>query len=297
MVDDKYWAQRHRLFSRFDDGIQLDRESWYSVTPEAIANHIARRMVMTSTANKNEKMVVIDAFCGAGGNAIALARQEHVELVVCVDLDEEKLKLAAHNAKIYDIADNKLLFLHADACDVLQQYNKGKIINEKAVNSEGEAKEQQHLQGYKTGGIELLPKQVDAVFLSPPWGGTDYATIGPRNYDLKCIHLEGDTTKDGEQMLESAYGAIPEDTGNVAIFLPRNTNGLELGRSASRVGISGVVEMEQNVLNHKFKAITVYAGRNYSGKEERVVVQKEESTDVDTAKQVESEKRGEEEQE
>lgn len=37
----KYWAQRYRLFSRFDEGIQLDRESWYSVTPEKIAEHIA----------------------------------------------------------------------------------------------------------------------------------------------------------------------------------------------------------------------------------------------------------------
>lgn len=29
----KYWAQRYRYFSRFDDGIALDAESWYSVTP------------------------------------------------------------------------------------------------------------------------------------------------------------------------------------------------------------------------------------------------------------------------
>ena len=33
---------RYRLFSKFDHGVQLDDESWYSVTPEAIAMHIAR---------------------------------------------------------------------------------------------------------------------------------------------------------------------------------------------------------------------------------------------------------------
>ena len=44
-VADRYWAQRKRLFSKFDAGVQLDGESWYSVTPEAIANHIATRMV------------------------------------------------------------------------------------------------------------------------------------------------------------------------------------------------------------------------------------------------------------
>ena len=39
----KYWAQRYRLFSRYDDGVCLDPESWYSVTPEKIAQHIADR--------------------------------------------------------------------------------------------------------------------------------------------------------------------------------------------------------------------------------------------------------------
>ena len=43
-VDDKYWAQRKRFFTKFDDGIELDKESWYSVTPEAIAKHVAKRM-------------------------------------------------------------------------------------------------------------------------------------------------------------------------------------------------------------------------------------------------------------
>lgn len=27
----RYWAQRHRLFSRFDEGVRLDAESWFSV--------------------------------------------------------------------------------------------------------------------------------------------------------------------------------------------------------------------------------------------------------------------------
>jgi len=39
----KYWKQRYKLFSRFDKGIQMDREGWFSVTPERIAHHIANR--------------------------------------------------------------------------------------------------------------------------------------------------------------------------------------------------------------------------------------------------------------
>ncbi|WAR24071.1 TGS1-like protein [Mya arenaria] len=60
----KYWGQRYRLFSRFDEGIRLDREGWFSVTPEKIAEHIADRCRCD---------VILDAFCGAGGNSIQFA--------------------------------------------------------------------------------------------------------------------------------------------------------------------------------------------------------------------------------
>lgn len=53
------------LGNRFDEGIKLDRESWFSVTPEVVARHIAE---------KYQYDVVLDAFCGAGGNTIQFAR-------------------------------------------------------------------------------------------------------------------------------------------------------------------------------------------------------------------------------
>jgi trimethylguanosine synthase len=59
------FAQRTRYFSRYDEGCLLDEEGWYSVTPEAIAAQIAERCRCD---------VVLDAFCGIGGNAIAFAR-------------------------------------------------------------------------------------------------------------------------------------------------------------------------------------------------------------------------------
>jgi hypothetical protein len=39
-------------------------ESWFSVTPEKIAEHIAERCACD---------VIVDAFCGAGGNSIQFA--------------------------------------------------------------------------------------------------------------------------------------------------------------------------------------------------------------------------------
>ena len=103
-VPDKFWAQRRRLFTRFDEGIELDKESWYSITPEAIANHIAGRV-----AANRENLVVVDLFCGCGGNAIAFALRDEVQLVVCVDSDVEKLKKAAKNASIYGVSMEKMV--------------------------------------------------------------------------------------------------------------------------------------------------------------------------------------------
>lgn len=61
----KYWFQRYDLFSKYDEGIRMDEEGWFSVTPEEIAAGQAERC---SGAG-----VVIDAFTGVGGNAIQFA--------------------------------------------------------------------------------------------------------------------------------------------------------------------------------------------------------------------------------
>jgi trimethylguanosine synthase len=37
----RFWKKRYYLFSKFDRGIKIDDESWYSVTPEPMAKHIA----------------------------------------------------------------------------------------------------------------------------------------------------------------------------------------------------------------------------------------------------------------
>ena len=38
----KYWLQRYTLFSRFDEGVKMDEEGWYSVTPEAVARYAVK---------------------------------------------------------------------------------------------------------------------------------------------------------------------------------------------------------------------------------------------------------------
>ncbi|KAG6461868.1 trimethylguanosine synthase isoform X2 [Manduca sexta] len=92
----KYWKKRHSLFHRFDEGVKLDLESWFSVTPENVARHIATKCGAASAT-------VLDAFCGAGGNTIQFALTCHK--VIAVDIDPAKIEMARHNATVYGVAD------------------------------------------------------------------------------------------------------------------------------------------------------------------------------------------------
>jgi trimethylguanosine synthase len=61
-----FYEKRYYLFSQFDKGIRLDEESWYSVVPEPVAAHVARRV--------SKFHCVLDAFCGSGGLTIQLSK-------------------------------------------------------------------------------------------------------------------------------------------------------------------------------------------------------------------------------
>lgn len=127
----KYWAQRHRLFSRFDQGITLDREGWFSVTPERIAEHTAVRVARSFP----ESHLIVDAFCGVGGNAIQFALTG--KRVLAVDIDPVRLTLARQNARVYGV--------------------------------------EEHIDFVQGDFLQLAPSLIgDVVFLSPPWGGPDY---------------------------------------------------------------------------------------------------------------------------
>ncbi|KAH9989907.1 RNA cap guanine-N2 methyltransferase-domain-containing protein, partial [Russula compacta] len=123
----KYFAQRARYFSRYNEGCLLDEEGWYSVTPEAIAKQISERCRCD---------VVLDAFCGVGGNTIAFART--CEYVIALDTSPTRLALARHNAALHGLA-SRIEFVLGD------------------------------FRAFAAGR-----RKIDVVFLSPPWGGPEY---------------------------------------------------------------------------------------------------------------------------
>ncbi|PIA46268.1 hypothetical protein AQUCO_01500052v1 [Aquilegia coerulea] len=133
----KYWCQRYSLFSKFDDGIKMDEEGWFSVTPESIARHHAARC---------GGGIVIDSFTGVGGNAIQLAKRGNH--VIAIDIDPQKIEYAQQNAAIYGV-DGIIDFINGDF-------------------------------------FQLAPKmKADTVFLSPPWGGPDYAKV--QSYSIQTM--------------------------------------------------------------------------------------------------------------
>lgn len=272
LVEDKFWSQRKRFFAKFDEGIQLDKESWYSVTPEVIANYTSRRMTM-NLSSPSSGFTVVDAFGGAGGNTIAFCLNDRVNRVVHVDTDLSKIRMAANNCRVYGIPPHKVLFLHANACHVLMSYKDGRRIqcdgDERTDSEANEApakdcESPDTVHGYTVGSsLELLPSEIHAVFLSPPWGGPDVVDVVGRNgYGLESISVEADgETFDGEAILGMAHDAVPSSSKRVAFYLPRSANGKKFAMSAVEVGFRGSVEFEENILNCKLKTITAYLGQ------------------------------------
>lgn len=67
----KFYKKRRYLFSKYDSGIKLDQESWYSVTPESVGEYIADRVVQTLG---RDDLTILDAFAGCGGNIIQFGK-------------------------------------------------------------------------------------------------------------------------------------------------------------------------------------------------------------------------------
>jgi len=299
-VHDKYWSQRHRLFSRFDEGVQLDAEGWYSITPEIIADHVATKLgsmayagryIFEQTTRQNEKICILEAFCGCGGNAIAFGRCSSIDLTICIDIDRSKLRKAAHNAKLYGIAPDKIIFIEANALTVLECYRNGQIITEMrdkylarnihhrlmmSMMSSKSQHSEESIEGYIIGGVELLPSFIDGVHIDPPWGGMDYGTKG--SYDL-TRNLFISANDDKHQAFNMNSSVSPnEDAGsmdgrrllsmsarasNVVVYsLPRNTSKACIGQAALHAGYRGNAEYEQQFINGRLKCVSAYFGRD-----------------------------------
>jgi trimethylguanosine synthase len=187
------------------------------------------------------QLVILDAFCGVGGNTIAFARCAGV-YVMAYDNDKTRLDLASHNTAVYGVHDT-VNFVHDDVIAVLTTAASGTAA---AANGNRQT--------------SPLGNHVDMIFLSPPWGGPEYM-------DLDTFDLRSSVLVSGLDILDLVELALAI-TPNVACFLPRNA---DLRPFVSMFANSKIIskrghltlpmEIEKNYLNGKLKAITLYFGQ------------------------------------
>jgi len=224
----RYHERRYELFRRFDEGVRLDDEAWFSVTPELLAKHQAKRLLQAVA--KTHSMVAVDVYAGAGGNAIQLAHRGGANAhVLGLELDTKRAHDAAHNAHVYG-ARWRVDIVIADATVLLPRLRAG---------------------------------IVDAVFSSPPWGGPRYRREQDGSFDadtLAPLSL-ADLWIAARRLLrddDDGGGIAPQST--IATFLPRATTDASITHAAEMAG-SDEVEVETAVLDRRAVGVTVYCRR------------------------------------
>uniref|UniRef100_A0A2M3Z1H2 Trimethylguanosine synthase n=1 Tax=Anopheles braziliensis TaxID=58242 RepID=A0A2M3Z1H2_9DIPT len=176
----KYWYKRFSLFSLFDAGIRLDRESWFSVTPEKVAAH---------TAERCRSDLIVDAFCGCGGNTIQFAFT--CQKVLAIDIDPRKIEMAKHNASVYGVAD-RIEFITGDFVQL-------------------------------AAGGRL---KADTVFLSPPWGGPSYMKDEVYDLEKSLLPLPAtDLMRAAQQVSHNVVLYLPRNSNTQQLTMLAGPNG------------------------------------------------------------------------
>ncbi|KAK7462344.1 putative diacylglycerol O-acyltransferase tgs1 [Stygiomarasmius scandens] len=234
----KYFAQRYKLFSLYSSppGCLLDKEGWYSVTPEAVAKRIAERCRCDT---------ILDAFCGVGGNAIQFALT--CNRVITFDISVERLKLARHNAMIYGV-EERIEFVLGDFVEWAKCF-----VQRQEKNRE---------------------RKIDVVFLSPPWGGPDYLSLKLPLEEEETKQEDDEHALYSLSSVQPIHGAdlfrlARKITPNVAYYLPRN---MDLNEAGGLVSGDEYVEIEEEWTgtrkrDKKLKALTCYYGGLVNGQE------------------------------
>ncbi|KZT59186.1 S-adenosyl-L-methionine-dependent methyltransferase, partial [Calocera cornea HHB12733] len=224
----KWFPRRHQLLSLYDHGCLLDEVGWFSITPEKIADQIAERCRCD---------VVLDAFCGVGGNAIAFART--CERVIAIDNSSVRLALARHNAAIYGVAD-RIEFILGDYISFARSYA-------------------QLVSGSRQ------QRKIDVVFLSPPWGGPEYnkpAETETNTGERAAYRLDAVGPVHGKELFDLSRQITP----NVAYYLPRHVDLTEVGALLDKDG-GETVEVEEEWMGNRLTAVTCYFGGLAEGQE------------------------------
>jgi trimethylguanosine synthase len=185
-------------------------------------------------------------------------------VVIALDNCATRLALARHNAAIYGVAD-RIEFILTDYLSFARAYL--------SVEAHRRA------------------RTIDVVFLSPPWGGPSYLQgSGSTSHNQSEIHASSEENLSEYSLasIKPVHGAelfrlSRQITSNVAFYLPRNSNLEEIGKLVEKEeGEEGedkvpdqkrdksaleLVEVEEEWMGPKLKALTCYFGGLVAGQE------------------------------
>ncbi|KAG7192121.1 uncharacterized protein KQ657_002486 [Scheffersomyces spartinae] len=181
----KFWKKRYKLFSKFNEGIYMSSDMWFSVTPEAVALFTARLI----REMLPEAEFILDVCCGAGGNAIQLATE--FPHVVAIDISQNNIISTIHNAEVYGIRDH----IWCIEGDWIQMSKSPNWLNQSIPHRK-----------------ESIHHPFDFVFSSPPWGGNNYLRD---TYDLNMLQ---------PLPLKPLIQLLSQYSTNFGMFLPRLLN-------------------------------------------------------------------------
>jgi trimethylguanosine synthase len=184
-------------------------------------------------------------------------------LVIALDTSPTRLALARHNAQIYGVAD-RIEFILADYISFAEAYSSHN----------------------KTERVTHSTRKIDVIFLSPPWGGPSYLSGSSDDIAAQKIAAETEPEHPSYSLssIQPIHGAPLFDltrkiTKNVAYYLPRNTRLDEISSllsekrqrtegSMNDIDLKEKVEVEEEWMGNKLKALTCYFGGLAVGQED-----------------------------
>lgn len=184
--------------------------------------------------------------------------------MIALDTSPTRLALARHNAQIYGVAD-RIEFILADYLSFAKSYSS--LLNSSPTQN------------------TPATRKIDVVFLSPPWGGPSYLSGSvddlagqnttsltpetPTPDEHPSYSLSSIQPIHGAQLFNVTRGI----TKNVAYYVPRNTRLDEIGAlldaatSETSPETPEKVEVEEEWMGNKLKALTCYFGGLVTGQE------------------------------
>ena len=162
---EKYW---NRLTPE-EQEMRFDEESLYSLCPQSVAFQICDNIHSSH---------IVDAFCGAGGMAIAFAlKHRHVS---AVDINNKRIAHSKYNAKLFNVAD-RIDFIEGNILTTLSKLKNTAVVFDPAWGGPDYC----HLEKFTLSNF--TPKGERLIYLAKALCFKEVIFRVPKNFDFSSL--------------------------------------------------------------------------------------------------------------